>query len=356
VLVGGIMMASFNNLSMLFLGVETLSISLYVLAGSRKELSSTEAAFKYLLMGSFATGILLFGIALVYGATGVLHMDAIATILSGSTDSLPAFFYVGIVLMLVGMLFKISAVPFHFWAPDVYSGSPTSVTAFMATVVKIAALAAFVRLFGVCFPAQYWQDIVLVITTLTLIIPNITAVYQDNVKRMLAYSSVGQVGFILLLFVSSPTATTGIFYYLFTYSVASLSTFNIVLMMESYGGNGLGNFNGLYKRNPLLAGIMAAGLMSLAGIPPFPGFFAKYFVFVEAMEAGYVYLVVVAILVSIVSVYYYFKVIIAMYWYSPPEIAGVKIPRQAQFYLIVSGIVLALLTLLPDQTISMIMP
>ena len=212
-LVGGIMMTSFNNMSMLFLGIETLSISLYVLAGSRKELSSTEAAFKYLLMGSFATGVLLFGITLIYGATGELQIDRIATVMAES--EMPSFFYVGVLMMLAGMLFKISAVPFHFWAPDVYSGAPTSVTAFMATVIKIAAISAFVRLFGTTFVNAIGHGAILVITVLTLIVPNITAVYQSNVKRMLAYSSVGQVGFILLLFLSNPSGSTHeIFYYL----------------------------------------------------------------------------------------------------------------------------------------------
>jgi NADH-quinone oxidoreductase subunit N len=265
---------------------------------------------------------------------------------------------VGVLLMMIGMLFKISAVPFHFWAPDVYTGSPTSVTAFMATVVKIAAMAAFVRLFGSSLAITTWQSVLVAITLLTLIIPNVTAVFQDNVKRILAYSSVGQIGYILLLFISNHSGSTnGIFYYLFVYSVASLITFNVVLIMENVpsGGSGLANFNGLYKRNPLLAAIMSAGLLSLAGIPPFPGFFAKYLVFVQAINEGYIGLVVVAVLTSLVGVYYYFKIIIAMYLKDSTE-SGVTIPVQAQFYLMASGIVLLLLTLFPDQVISMIMP
>jgi NADH-quinone oxidoreductase subunit N len=352
------MMVSFNNLSMLFLGIETLSISLYILAGSQKELSSTEAAFKYLLMGSFATGILLFGIALVYGATGELQIDTIATIISSNEKTLPSFLYVGILMMMIGMLFKISAVPFHFWAPDVYTGSPTAVTAFMATVVKIAAMGAFVRLFGSAFALTGWQNVLVVITVLTLIIPNITAVFQNNVKRILAYSSVGQIGYILLLFISNHSGSTpAIFYYLFAYSVASLITFNVVLMMENVpsGGNSLEKFNGLYKRNPLLAAIMTAGLLSLAGIPPFPGFFAKYLVFVQAIESGNIGLVIVAVLASLVGVYYYFKIIIAMYFKESTEHL-ISIPLQTQFYLVASGIILLLLTLFPDQAISMILP
>ncbi len=353
-LVGGIMMASFNNMSMLFLGIETLSISLYVLAGSRKELSSTEAAFKYLLMGSFATGVLLFGVALIYGATGELQIDRIAAVMAES--EMPSFFYVGVLMMLAGMLFKISAVPFHFWAPDVYSGAPTSVTAFMATVVKIAAISAFVRLFGTTFVHAIGHGTILIITVLTLIVPNITAVYQSNVKRMLAYSSVGQVGFILLLFLSNPRGSTPeIFYYLSAYAVASLTTFNVVLMMETpaSGGSALENFNGLYKRNPLLANVMSVALLSLAGIPPLPGFFAKYFVFIKALEAGQTGLVVVAVLASIVGVYYYFRVIIAMY-FKEPRAGMVEIPLQSKIYLAVSGLLLFALALFPDWVLSIV--
>lgn len=355
VLVGGIMMTSFNNLSMLFLGVETLSISLYVLAGSSKELSSTEAAFKYLLMGSFATGVLLFGIALVYGATGELQIDRISLVMAAG--NMPAFFYIGVLLMMVGMLFKISAVPFHFWAPDVYAGSPTSVTAFMATVVKIAAMAAFVRLFGSTFVDATGRNVLIVITVLTLIVPNITAVFQNSVKRMLAYSSVGQIGFILLLFLSAPGSSTPfIFYYLFAYAIASLTTFNVVLIMKaSEGGSMLEKFNGLYKRNPLLANVMSVALMSLAGIPPLPGFFAKYFVFIQALDAGHIVLVIVAILMSLVSVYYYFKVIIAMY-FKESDNETFEIPVHTKIYLAVSGLFLFALAFFPDQAISMIKP
>jgi NADH-quinone oxidoreductase subunit N len=176
--VGSVIMASFNNMAMLFLGIEILSMSLYVLAGSRKDsLSSTEAAFKYFLMGSFATGFLLFGIALIYGATGSFHIHTIAQTIAANPAGLPTFFYAGVLLMLIGLAFKISAVPFHFWAPDVYSGSPTTVTAFMSTVVKVAAIGAFIRIFSSCFVAveSTWSLVLQVIMILTLVIPNITA-------------------------------------------------------------------------------------------------------------------------------------------------------------------------------------
>lgn len=321
--VGAVIMASFNNMTMLFLGIEILSISLYVLAGSRKEsLFSTEAAFKYFLMGSFATGFLLMGIALTYGATGSFQITKIADHVSAHGNELPGFFYAGVLLMLAGLAFKISAVPFHFWAPDVYEGSPTPITALMSTVVKIAAIAAFYRIFSLCFSSVHttWITALQVITILTLVVANVTAVYQNSVKRMLAYSSVGHVGYILLAFVSNDVASAGtIFYYLSAYSTASITAFTILHALESNNQNiTIEYFNGLFKRNPVLAVGMTLALLSLAGIPPLPGFFGKYMVFALAIENGYTGLVILAVVTSLIGVYYYFRILIAMFFKEPP--------------------------------------
>lgn len=320
--VGALIMASFNNMAMLFLGIEILSISLYVLAGSRKEsLFSTEAAFKYFLMGSFATGFLLMGIALVYGATGAFHLTRIAAFIDANPAGLPTFFYAGVLLMFIGLAFKISAVPFHFWAPDVYEGAPTAITAFMSTVVKIAAIAAFYRVFSMCFYSveSTLIRVVQVTTILTLVIPNVTAVYQQSVKRMLAYSSVGHVGYILLGFLShSDQSSNAAFYYLCAYACASLTAFAVLHIIESYNrSTTVDYFNGLFKRNPLLAVAMTFALLSLAGIPPLPGFFGKYMIFALAIEHGYTGLVIVAIITSLIGVYYYFRIIIAMFFHEP---------------------------------------
>lgn len=322
--VGAVIMTSFNNMAMLFLGIEILSISLYVLAGSRKEsLFSTEAAFKYFLMGSFATGFLLMGIALTYGATGSFNITEISAYVSSHGNELPGFFYAGVLLMLAGLAFKISAAPFHFWAPDVYEGSPTAITAFMSTVVKIAAIAAFYRIFSFCFSSAHatWIVPIQIITVLTLVVSNITAVYQSGVKRMLAYSSIGHVGYILLAFVSNDVAATGtIFYYLTAYSAASITAFTIMHAFESSNQIiTVEYFNGLFKRNPLLAVGMTLALLSLAGIPPLPGFFGKYMVFALAIENGHTGLVILAILTSLIGVYYYFRLIIAMFLKEPSE-------------------------------------
>jgi len=313
---GAVMMVSFNNMAMLFLGIEILSISLYVLAGSNKEnLFSTEAAFKYFLMGSFATGFLLFGITLVYGATGSFNIPAIADFIAAHA-TMPRYLYIGILLMMVGLAFKISAVPFHLWAPDVYEGSPTPVTAFMSTIVKIAAFAAFIKIFSVCFVrfdfSLLWLEQGIMV--LTLVVANITAVYQGNVKRMLAYSSVGQVGYLLLAFSSDNVNSTGIlFYYLTAYAVASITAFTVVQLIETQKGSAaIDNFKGLFKSSPLLAIAMTIAMFSLAGIPPLAGFFGKYLVFTLSISKGFVGLTVVAVLTSLIGVYYYFKPVVMM--------------------------------------------
>jgi NADH-quinone oxidoreductase subunit N len=320
VVAGGLLLCSFNNMAMLFLGIEILSIPLYVLAGARKDnLLSTEAAFKYFLMGSFATGFLLFGIALVYGATGSFDLAQIASAVSSDTN-LPGFLFPGILMMLVGLAFKISAVPFHFWAPDVYDGAPTTITALMSTVVKIAAIAAFVRIFSTFDSVRgTWFVVLQVMMILTLVVPNITAVYQSSVKRMLAYSSIGHVGFLLLAYTSVGPSSTGILvYYLTAYSFASLCAFAILTILErETGSTGLDAFKGLSKSSPLLAFAMTVALMSLAGIPPLSGFFGKYMVLSAAVAQGYVAIAILAVMVSLVGVYYYFRVIVAMYFGGP---------------------------------------
>lgn len=350
---GGVLMASFNNMAMLFLGIEILSISLYVLAGSRKlSLSSNEAAFKYFLMGSFATGFLLMGIALIYGATASFRLDTIAAYIAAHND-LPGFFYAGVLLMLVGMAFKVSAAPFHFWAPDVYEGSPTPVTAFMSTIVKVAAFAAFFRLFASTFHGveTAWLSALQVITVLTLVIANVAAVYQNSVKRMLAYSSVGHAGYVLLGLTSGgPEASGTIFYYLAVYAFASLSAFAVLYFEEGNGSNvTVDRFNGLFKRNPFVAVALTIALLSLAGIPPLAGFFGKYLVFSLALAKGYTGLVLLAVVTSLIGVYYYFKVIIAMYMKDPPAGGPVEQPAVTVKIWMVILIVLNLaLGIFPD--------
>ena len=284
-LVGALMLTSFKNMTTLFLGVEIMSIPLYVLAASQKKnMKSNEAGFKYLIMGSFASGFLLFGIALIYGACGSFDIMAIREYISVNSNNMPMFFYVGIIMMLVAMCFKISAAPFHFWAPDVYEGSPTLITALMSTVVKTAAFAAFMRLFLVGFAgvSEMWTGVLAGIVALSLVIANFSAAMQSNVKRMLAYSSISHAAFMLMVIlanVRSNISVDALLYYSLAYSIGSIAAFGIVYNVSKDGNENIDAFNGLAKRNPGMAVCMTIAMLSLAGIPITSGFFAKYFVF-----------------------------------------------------------------------------
>jgi NADH-quinone oxidoreductase subunit N len=324
-LVGAVMMVAYNHLLILFVGIETLSIAMYVLAGSdKRNLRSNEAALKYFLMGSFTTGILLFGIALVYGATGTFQLSDISfAVQNPINDSLQPMLYIGMLLMLVGMGFKVSAAPFHFWTPDVYEGTPTFFAAFMSTVVKAAGFAAFLKLMVQVFPAAsaqgVWLPTLTAMCALTLLLGNVGAVAQTSVKRMLAYSSVSHAGYLLIGLVAfngqlEGASANGIFFYSLAYSIATVAAFGVLKLVadqrqrEDYNG-----LNGLAKTNPLLAFVMTVAMLSLAGIPLTGGFFGKFFIFSAAVENGYIGLVVFAVVMSMVSIYYYLRPIIAMY-------------------------------------------
>jgi NADH-quinone oxidoreductase subunit N len=358
-LVGAVFMVSYINMAMLFLGLEILSISLYILAGSKmKDIFSNEASFKYFLMGSFATGFLLFGIALIYGVTASFDIYIIADkILTPNADT-NSLLYVGVLMMLVGLAFKISAVPFHFWAPDVYEGAPTVVTAFMSTIVKIAAFAGFFKLFYISFRpvAPQWVDVVQVITILTLIVSNVTAVYQHSVKRILAYSSIAHAGYMLITLVSLSDISAGaIFYYVVAYSVASIAAFTVLHNVAFENENAIvDSFNGLAKRNPFLAVTMTVALLSLAGIPPLAGFFAKYYIFTVAFQSGHIGLVFLAILTSLIGIYYYFRVIIAMYLKSTEKTEAVYVPVLNQILLVICLVLSIALGVFPDLLIGLI--
>ncbi|MFM7016869.1 MAG: NADH-quinone oxidoreductase subunit N [Bacteroidota bacterium] len=315
VLTGAIIMTAFSDLSMFFVGLEILSISLYVLAASNKsELRSNEAGMKYFLMGSFATGFLLFGIALIYGATATFNLAKIASVISTSeaAGNTPMFVYAGVLLIMVGLLFKVSAAPFHFWAPDVYEGAPTVITAFMATVVKTAAFAAFYRLFSICFHdlTGFWAHTMAIVSAVTMIGGNILAVYQKSLKRMMAYSSIAHAGYMLMAIVAmNKISPNAIFLYTAAYSVASMGMFALMQAMTHAGDESLDSLKGLAKNNKGVIVFLSALVFSMAGIPPMAGFFAKYYIFLGAIQSGYTWLTLVAVLSSLIGVYYYFKVI-----------------------------------------------
>ncbi len=357
-LAGSVIMVSYTNMAMLFLGIEILSIPMYILAGSKKnDLNSNEAAFKYLIMGAFATGFLLFGIALIYGASGSFDLAEIKDYITLHPANIEPIFYTGILLMLIGLAFKVSAAPFHFWAPDVYQGSPTVITAFMATIVKTAAFAAFLRLFNNCFASVsvVWVNIVWVMAALTLLIGNITAVMQSNTKRMLAYSSVAHAGYMLLaLLAGNSYSSNAILFYAAAYSIGSIGTFCVLFIVAGAKGNeDVESFNGLGKSNPLLAFVMTAALLSLAGIPPTAGFFAKYYIFTAAFQSGYTGLVLVALLASLVGVYYYFRIIIAMY-FKESNTETIPVQLNHKLLLIAVAAAIILLGLCPDFIIRLL--
>lgn len=318
---GAVAMVSFGNLAMFFLGIEVLSISLYVLAASnRLNLKSNEAGMKYFLMGSFASGIILFGICLVYGAMGTFDITEISE-LSQSAE-LPVWFPIGIILLLIGMLFKIAAVPFHFWAPDVYEGSPSLTTATMSTLAKVVAMATLFKLLTAMNAdlSYHFQIVIVIISMASMTVGNIMALKQANVKRMLAFSGISHAGFMLMTLLSTATSAGSLLYYATAYSLAGIAAFSVILYVcKNRENEDVVNFHGLGKTNPVLAAVLTGALLSMAGIPIFSGFFAKLILFSQTIQAGYLVLVIVAVINSIISVGYYFKLILAMYTKEPNE-------------------------------------
>ncbi len=312
---GAVAMVSFGNLSMFFLGIEILSISLYVLAASdRMNIKSNEAGLKYFLMGSFASGILLFGICLIYGAMGTFDITEISEYTRSA--ELPSWFFIGIVLLTIGMLFKIAAVPFHFWAPDVYQGAPALTTATMSTLAKVVAMASLYKLLtAMNVEITYgFQIVIVVISIASMAVGNIMALKQTNVKRMLAFSGISHAGFMLMALLSATTAAGSLLYYATAYSLAGIAAFTVLLYVcKDKGNEEISHFNGLGKTNPILAAVLTASLLSMAGIPVFAGFFAKLMLFTQTIQSGYLIVVIAAVINSIISIGYYFKLILAMY-------------------------------------------
>jgi len=320
ILAGILVLFSFNNMAMLFLGIEIVSISLYIMAGSRRfDVRSNEAGFKYFIMGAFASGFLLFGIALVYGSTGSFQLDKIAEY--ANTNEKSMMFFTGALLIIMAMMFKVAAVPFHFWSPDVYEGSPSLVTAMMSTLVKVSLFGAFYRLMQAGFFGiyNYTGPVLMIVVAASIIVGNITALHQTSFKRLLAYSGIAHAGIMLMTLLCVPTqASSSLLFYAVAYGVGSLGVFAIAIpVFDAKGKEEISAFNGLGKSNPMLAVLLTIGMLSLAGIPPFAGFMAKYVVFSEAFRNGYFYITLLAIIASAIGVYYYLKVVLAMYTKEP---------------------------------------
>ena len=324
ILCGAMILTSYSNLVMLFLGIEIVSISLYVMAGTRKfDIRSNEAGFKYFLMGSFASAILLFGIALIYGSSGSFELSNISAFAASSGMNSPMFL-IGSLLMVVALLFKVAAVPFHFWSPDVYEGSPSLVTTVMATLVKVAFFAAFYKLMagGLLGINGYTSDVLVIVAAATMIFGNLIALSQTNFKRLLAYSGISHAGYMMLAILSlKSNSSSALFFYGASYILATIGAFAVAIpVFNASGKESIDAFDGLGKKNPFLAGMLTMSMLSLAGIPPLAGFLGKYYIFSEAIRNGYVVLTLLAVLASIVGVYYYFKVILAMYTKAADEV------------------------------------
>lgn len=343
-LAGMSLMGHAANLLTVFMAIELLSIPLYVLCGfARPRMDSEESALKYFLLGAFASGFLVFGIALTYGATGQLSLAGIARVVSGPTFDRPLLL-AGAGLMLVGLGFKIAAAPFHMWTPDVYEGAPTTVTAFMATATKAAGFAAIVRVFlvGLGPIAFAWQPVFAVLAALTMLVGNLAALTQSNLKRMLAYSSIAHAGYLLIgLAAGGEDGLRGVLFYLVSYAVTTLAAFAVMTAAKSSEEDqSIEGYAGLARRKPAWAFVMAIAMLSMAGIPPTAGFAGKYFLFQSAINVGLVPLAIIGVLTSVVSAYYYLRVIVAMYFREPASAATPE-PARLNLHSLAGGLAIA---------------
>jgi NADH-quinone oxidoreductase subunit N len=315
---GMMLMAAAGDLIVIFLGLETMSIAVYALAGFiRRDPRSNEAAIKYFLLGAFSTGFLLYGIALVYGATGTIRLELIRATLESGVAANPLLL-LGLGMMLIGFGFKVAAVPFHMWTPDAYEGAPTPITAFMAVGVKLAAFAGFLRIFMANLGAisTEWTQVLWILAVLTMTAGNVIALVQSNIKRMLAYSAIAHAGYVIIGMAAGDRGAGGaILYYLLAYAFTNLGAFAVVVALDrgAESHDEIADYRGLARDHPGLAVAMALCLLSLTGVPPLAGFVAKFYIFAAALNAGLVWLVVIAVLNSVVSAYYYVGVIVAMY-------------------------------------------
>jgi NADH-quinone oxidoreductase subunit N len=328
---GMMLMASAGDLIMVFLGLETMSIALYVLTGFfRSRIEAGEASMKYFLIGAFASGFFLYGIALIFGATGSTNLDRIANAVAAGAGGDPML-VIGFGLLLVGFGFKISSVPFHMWAPDAYEGAPTSIAALIATGSKAAAFAALLRvlLSAVRGAPLDWPYLIWGLAALTMTVGNVAALAQQNLKRMLAYSSIAHVGYMLVGVVAGGSLGTGsVLFYLLVYTFTTAGAFGVILLLERDGREAvqLGDYGGLATRHPLAALALAIFLLSLVGIPPTAGFVGKFYLFGAAVKSGYVWLAVIGVLNSAVAAYYYLRLIVFMYMREPEGAPTVLAP------------------------------
>jgi NADH-quinone oxidoreductase subunit N len=356
---GMMLMATATDLLIIFLALEVLSISVYVLTGIRRDrATATEAAFKYFLLGAFSSAFFLYGIAFTYGLTGSTRLDRIGSLMAAQAMTPTPMQLIAVGLLFVGFAFKVSAVPFHMWTPDAYEGAPPAVTGFMSTGVKAAAFAAFARVFLAAFePLRAdWSAVLWVVAAATMIVGTFVGVTQSSVKRMLAYSSIAHGGYLLLALLSANDLGKGaILFYLLTYAVTNLGAFGVIGLLESrtQANDRVDDYAGLWNEHPALAAAMTVFLLSLGGFPPMAGFIAKWYVFSAAIKAGYGTLAIVGVLTSVVSVFFYLRIVVKMYM--TPGDGSVRfpaVPKAAGIALAVSAILIFYLGILPARVLD----
>lgn len=358
---GMLLLGTAADLVVFFLALETLSIALYVLAGfNRTALRSEEAGMKYFLLGAFSFGFLLYGIALVYGATGATSYADIATALQKSPALLTgALMRVGIALILVGFGFKLAFVPFHLWTPDVYEGAPTPITAFMSVGTKVAVFGALVRMLVTAFPSMStdWTTILSALAILTMLLGNVIALTQDNVKRLLAYSSIAQAGYVLVAVVAGSAGVPSVMFYLLAYTIMNMGAFAVVIALGQRGEASLDvrDYAGVGYRQPALGAAMAIFLLSLAGVPPTAGFFGKFYLFSAAIATNHAELAIVGVIATAISVYYYLRIIVIMYMRQPEGAAPAAgiIPGPVQLILVLTAVITIALGLFPAGLVAL---
>ena len=354
--VGMMVMASTNNLMTLYLGLELQSLALYVLcAFARDDIRSAEAGLKFFVLGALASGLLLYGISLAYGFSGTMQFSELRAALVTPASASPGLI-VGVVFIVAGLAFKLSAVPFHMWTPDVYEGAPTPVTAFMSTAPKVAAMALLLRVLEVPFGhlGPQWTGLIVLVSIASMLLGALAAIGQSNIKRLMAYSSIGHIGYALIgLAVGTPEGIRGVLVYMVTYVFMSAGVFACIVAMRRRGRSleQISDLGGLARTDPMLAAAMAIFMFSMAGIPPFSGFFGKLYVFLPAVQSGYWTLSVIGVLTSVVGAYYYLRVIKVMY-FDTPEPAFDARPAALSFVAAVGAVVTTLFFVFPAPVVA----
>ena len=355
-ILGMLIMVSGHSLLTLYLGLEIMSLSLYALiATARDRTAAIEAALKYFVLGAIASGLLLYGMSMIYGISGSLNIAQISNFASaatlGSQQTLILNF--GLVFLVIGVAFKLGAVPFHMWVPDVYQGSPTSVTMFLSSVPKIAAVAILIRLLidGLGSLQHYWSDLFMILAILSIAIGSLVALNQTNIKRMLAYSTISHIGFVLMGFVTGVVDGYGAaVFYVLTYILMSLAAFGVIIALNKNGfeADQIADFQGLSKSSPWLALIMLVVMLSMAGVPPFIGFYSKLFILQQVVAEGYVLLAVLAVIFAVISAYYYLQIIKTMYFSDKDKSIVIYAPLDMKVLLSINGILILLVGLMPS--------